>query len=315
MGQYAAACFAGLFDLEDALSLVVERARLLSDDEDPQQLVSFERSGTEKISTTPKIRMLTTSDQDASAEVTSPEYWIEALKSTPLPSDFVEPLGQEICDLYLEIGPGRSITQSLEAEFPGKCLSSLQQERGDWEQLLESLARLYVSGATVDWSGFERGYSRQRVILPTYPFQRKRYWISDAESKTSDDPGTSLPDTYDMMRAKQHDSWQVGSYLDEVEKLSDVEVMMHLHQFESDDQNQDQLTVLEEIRLRLGDMSASRQALLIKMLDLNLQRQRTNNTNGSGMSHEVRITDTELDQLSESEAEALLLKKLESLKF
>jgi NAD(P)-dependent dehydrogenase (short-subunit alcohol dehydrogenase family)/acyl carrier protein len=46
--------------------------------------------------------------------------------------------------------------------------------------MLESLGRLYVSGFQVDWDGFDRDYARRRVVLPTYPFQRKRYWVSTA---------------------------------------------------------------------------------------------------------------------------------------
>ncbi|OAD20556.1 beta-ketoacyl synthase, partial [Candidatus Thiomargarita nelsonii] len=41
----------------------------------------------------------------------------------------------------------------------------------------QSLGTLYVQGASVDWSSFDRDYSRRKVILPTYPFQRQRYWM------------------------------------------------------------------------------------------------------------------------------------------
>ena len=43
--------------------------------------------------------------------------------------------------------------------------------------LLESLQRLYVGGADVDWIGFDRDYRRRRVALPTYPFRRRRHWV------------------------------------------------------------------------------------------------------------------------------------------
>jgi myxalamid-type polyketide synthase MxaB len=47
--------------------------------------------------------------------------------------------------------------------------------------MLESAAELYVAGAPIDWSGFDRDYTRRRVELPHYPFQRKRYWAKSAE--------------------------------------------------------------------------------------------------------------------------------------
>jgi acyl transferase domain-containing protein len=45
--------------------------------------------------------------------------------------------------------------------------------------MLTSLARLYVRGVHVDWERLDRGFPRRRVVLPTYPFQRQRYWIAD----------------------------------------------------------------------------------------------------------------------------------------
>jgi NADP-dependent 3-hydroxy acid dehydrogenase YdfG/acyl carrier protein len=45
--------------------------------------------------------------------------------------------------------------------------------------MLESLAELYVRGVEVDWNGFDRDYARRKVALPTYPFERTRYWLSE----------------------------------------------------------------------------------------------------------------------------------------
>ncbi|NES23647.1 MAG: SDR family NAD(P)-dependent oxidoreductase, partial [Symploca sp. SIO3E6] len=47
----------------------------------------------------------------------------------------------------------------------------------EWQQMLSSLGQLYVQGAKVDWRGFEQDYSCQKLALPTYPFQRERYWV------------------------------------------------------------------------------------------------------------------------------------------
>src|SRR5690606_25208975 len=50
---------------------------------------------------------------------------------------------------------------------------------GEWETLLGSVAELYVRGVEVDWAGVDRPYRRRRVELPTYPFQRQRYWLPE----------------------------------------------------------------------------------------------------------------------------------------
>jgi acyl transferase domain-containing protein/acyl carrier protein len=63
---------------------------------------------------------------------------------------------------------------------------SLEQGRGQWEQMLENLARLYVHGAEVNWAGFDQPYARQRVSLPTYPFQRQRYWVQSSDAARLD---------------------------------------------------------------------------------------------------------------------------------
>ncbi|MCB1921125.1 MAG: acyltransferase domain-containing protein, partial [Candidatus Competibacteraceae bacterium] len=55
-----------------------------------------------------------------------------------------------------------------------------------WRVLLEILGRLYVSGVTIDWRAFDRLYPRRRVLLPTYPFQRVRYWPTPPVSKPAE---------------------------------------------------------------------------------------------------------------------------------
>jgi len=54
---------------------------------------------------------------------------------------------------------------------------SLQKGQEDWQVLLRTLAVLETKGINVDWAGLDRDYQRTLVRLPTYPFERKRYWI------------------------------------------------------------------------------------------------------------------------------------------
>lgn len=66
-------------------------------------------------------------------------------------------------------------------EGAGLWLPSLRKGREDWPQMLASLASIYAHGAPVDWAAFDEGYvppaRRRRLNLPTYPFQRQRYWL------------------------------------------------------------------------------------------------------------------------------------------
>ncbi|MDQ2693792.1 MAG: acyltransferase domain-containing protein, partial [Pseudomonadota bacterium] len=82
------------------------------------------------------------------------------------------------CRCFLEIGPAPVFAPALSARFPDAIwLASLAADRDDWQVLLGSLAALYVAGAAIDWEGFDKDYPRRRITLPTYPFQRQRYWL------------------------------------------------------------------------------------------------------------------------------------------
>ncbi|WP_052517811.1 type I polyketide synthase [Archangium violaceum] len=57
----------------------------------------------------------------------------------------------------------------------------LHPAEAEWPRLLKTLGELYVKGVEVDWAAFDAPYARRRVALPTYPFQRQRYWLGGAQ--------------------------------------------------------------------------------------------------------------------------------------
>ena len=84
-------------------------------------------------------------------------------------------LAERGCEVFLEIGPSPTLIgmgQRVCRKDDNAWLPSLRPGRDDWQTMLESLAELYVRGAEVDWTGFDRDYSRQKIELPSYPFQR-----------------------------------------------------------------------------------------------------------------------------------------------
>jgi len=104
--------------------------------------------------------------------VREPVQFVESIKT----------LHEQGCRLFLEIGSHPTLLGMAARCLPegaGEFLPSLRRGRGDWQQMLESMSALYVKGAHIDWQGFDRDYARQRVVLPTYAFQRKRYWIAE----------------------------------------------------------------------------------------------------------------------------------------
>ncbi len=82
----------------------------------------------------------------------------------------------------IEVGPAPALISIAQrnldrVENPPLYYPSLRKGQDDWAQILSSLGELYVRGAAVNWRGFDQPYSRRRVNLPTYPFQRQSYWI------------------------------------------------------------------------------------------------------------------------------------------
>ena len=82
----------------------------------------------------------------------------------------------------------------------GYGLPSLRSGKPEWEQMLDSLGRIYLRGTDIDWDGYDRQYLRRRVSLPTYPFERRHYWIeTDSPSVAGTDPGLEWSSIYESV--------------------------------------------------------------------------------------------------------------------
>ena len=142
---------------------------------------AFERVAASIQYHTPRVRLLSSV---TGKTLTEPDlharYWRQQVRQPVRFAAALQTLAEQGCKVFLEIGPGTTLTGLGRQCLPGDdrlWAVSLKKGRGDWEQLLDSVARLYERGAEIDWQGFDQPYQRQRVVLPTYPFQRQRYWI------------------------------------------------------------------------------------------------------------------------------------------
>jgi amino acid adenylation domain-containing protein len=93
---------------------------------------------------------------------------------------------------------------------------------GDWAKDLEDLAIAYTKGALVDWRKFDKPYERQKIVLPTYPFQRSRYW-PDALIQLRGKKSASVHPLLGEMQAKPNGEIDFFSqlYLSNVSYLKD----------------------------------------------------------------------------------------------
>ena len=106
------------------------------------------------------------------------DYWARHLEHTVRFADGIHLLGDLGTTAFVEVGPGQVLIGTGRRELKGMAwLPSLRDQVDDWDVLAGSLARLYARGFDVDWRGFHSGHRAVRVGLPTYPFERKPYWL------------------------------------------------------------------------------------------------------------------------------------------
>lgn len=255
VGEYAAACVAGIFSLEDGLKLIAARARLMqalpergtmlvvfaepervaAELEPFREAVSiaavngprntvisgkseaiqalaqrFEQAGLtthpmtvshafhsplmepmleefERIAAQvhfapariPLIRNLDGQVLQA-GETLAADYWRGQIRAAVQFSASMHTAAQLGAGIFIELGPHAVLSGMGKRCLPDAnvaWLPSLRKDRADWQVLLQSVAALYVGGVPVNWHGFDKDYIRRKVALPTYPFERERYWF------------------------------------------------------------------------------------------------------------------------------------------
>ncbi len=257
VGEYVAACVAGVFSLEDGLRLIATRGRLmqalpkdgamvavraepqvveaaieahadqvsLAAINGPRSLVvsgrqtaveralaaladsgvelkplavshafhsplmdpildEFESVAREISFSAPRLKLVSNvSGGIVSQEVADAGYWRRHIRQPVNFSAGMQALHQAGTEIFLEVGPAPVLLGMGRQCIDDRSLTWLASQRrgGDGrEQILKSLAALYTRGVSVDWEGFRGGVRPRRLPLPTYPFQRQRFWV-DAE--------------------------------------------------------------------------------------------------------------------------------------
>ncbi|AGY58075.1 type I polyketide synthase [Gloeobacter kilaueensis] len=282
LGEYVAACVAGIFSLTDALALVAVRGRLMQqlppgrmlairlplteieallDDElalaahnGPLRAVvsgspeRIEKLQADLVARGVECRLLHTSHAFHSqavvgvvelfrqqlrtvvlkppqipllsnltgtwltaAEATDPEYWICHLRQPVRFAEGLAHLSELPENILLEVGPGSTLA-TLAQEHPAladhSILSSLphpRSEENDRLHLLTSLGQLWRAGVSIDWQHFYGQERRHRLALPTYPFERQRYWLEPLAPPVPTE--TAL---HPLIERRQHSPRQTG---------------------------------------------------------------------------------------------------------
>ncbi len=340
VGEYVAACLAGVFSLEDGLKLIAERGRLMQSLPqdgamvsllaDPEQVIKaiqsydgevetaafngarsivisgkreavyhvasqfeaqgvktktlkvshgfhsplmepmledFERVARQVTYSPPQIDLISNvTGELATDEIATPEYWCNHVRQPVKFAQGMETLAQQDCKILLEIGSkpillgmGRLCLSDMDAGNY-TFLPSLRPQKPDWQQILESLAQLYLQGIAINWQSFERDYpQRRRVILPTYPFQRQRYWIQNTPKRQNiSSPETDWTPLFSLL--DQGKIEQVKSQLETVETLSaeEIKLLPKLLELITNKHQQQKTTVSKDNTNRTSDRSQGR---------------------------------------------------------
>jgi acyl transferase domain-containing protein/NADP-dependent 3-hydroxy acid dehydrogenase YdfG/acyl carrier protein len=113
-------------------------------------------------------------------EICRPEYWVRQARESVQFADALTAAREAGVDTFLELGPDGVLTamaaQSAETGTE-LAVAALRADRAEVHTITTALAELYVRGVVVDWNRFYSGTGARRVDLPTYPFQRERYWL------------------------------------------------------------------------------------------------------------------------------------------
>ncbi|MGW3078446.1 type I polyketide synthase, partial [Kitasatospora sp. NPDC001132] len=110
-------------------------------------------------------------------ELCSPEYWVRHVREAVRFADGMSALEAQGVSVFVELGPdGVLSAMGQECVEQGVFTPALRAERPEAQTALTALATVHVHGVAVDWHGVFAGAGARRVELPTYAFQRQRYW-------------------------------------------------------------------------------------------------------------------------------------------
>ncbi|XBQ32482.1 type I polyketide synthase [Streptomyces rapamycinicus] len=128
-------------------------------------------------------------------EITSPDFWVRHVREAVRFLDGVRTLEAEGVTTFVELGPDGVLSAMAQECVTGEdaaFAAALRKGRAEAESVTAALALPHVRGQSPDWSGYFEGTGARRVELPTYAFQRTRYWWEEAPAAEEVVPGSAV---------------------------------------------------------------------------------------------------------------------------
>jgi acyl transferase domain-containing protein/surfactin synthase thioesterase subunit/acyl carrier protein len=116
-------------------------------------------------------------------------YWRRHLREAVRFGDGMLALAELGCRSFLELGPHPVLLPIAQACLGARgrsttWVATLNRQKSDADSITEMLVALYLAGHNINWAAVHAGAPWRRIPLPTYPFQRKRYWLEDNTIQT-----------------------------------------------------------------------------------------------------------------------------------
>jgi len=127
------------------------------------------------------------SDHDA----TDPGYWTRHVRSTVRFNDGLREALKKPNSVLLEVGPGKVLSELSRRSYPESVAFASMAGEPCGRALAQTVGGLWCEGIEIDWLKYYEAEDRRRVPLPTYPFERQRYWVNTnglPNAATSSDP-------------------------------------------------------------------------------------------------------------------------------
>jgi len=148
-------------------------------------------------------------------QATDPFYWASHLRETVRFAEGVQTLwhppndaeGETAHPILVEVGPrtttatlARQQAKDLKQQIAISSLGSTAEDNAEWTALLQAIGQLWLAGVAIDWKAFYAAEARHRVPLPTYPFERQRYWIDPLPADRGIPDARSMFDSADPVQ-------------------------------------------------------------------------------------------------------------------
>ena len=157
-------------------------------------LEEFSKIASEVSYSSPRISLISNiTGQPATHEIAGPAYWCAHIRRPVQFEAGINTLHRMGHVVFLEIGPKPVLVGmgcmclpdevSTGKRSQLKWLPSLCQGVSDRQQIMQSLGQLYVCGQPIDWKGLDGGAALRKLCLPTYPWQRERYWFEEGADR------------------------------------------------------------------------------------------------------------------------------------